>query len=97
MLLPNVIIRPSLAPKQKDLLFNAKDMIKDFDDHNTNNSPEFVFADIHGNIQLKLKEKSKKGLFVPIRSLEQLSNLLQSMKSVPITDKLFEEDSSRFD
>ena len=73
-----VRITPSLTRRNKDLLKDSKQFIKDFqyDVSNTNNPPEYVFSNIHGEITLKFKKETKRGMFVTFDTLEQLQFIL---------------------
>ena len=71
-------IRPSLAPDQKTLLHNAQQYLEEFDfcPGDGDNPPEFVFANMHGVIQVKMKKPTKAGLFVTIKSVEHLAQVI---------------------
>ena len=73
----HVKIRPSLSEAQKNLLTDAKDYLKmnSFEGYG-NNPPDFVFANIHGNIQVKMKKQSKYGLFIDIKSVAHLAQVI---------------------
>ncbi len=76
-------IYPSLTKTQLSLLHEARDMLKDYkyNESNTVNPPESIFADIHGDIQVKFAKKTNKGMFVKIRSLEHLAFVLETSES----------------
>ena len=40
------------------------------------NPPDFVFANVHGEIQLKMKNRSKDGLFITIKDITHFSQIL---------------------
>ena len=40
------------------------------------NTPEFVFANIHGHVQVKMKKSSKYGLFIDIKSISDLAQVI---------------------
>ena len=52
-------VKPSLAPDRNKTLKEAKDLVDDLlqteDENVTRNYPEYVFADIHGNLKVKMK------------------------------------------
>jgi hypothetical protein len=95
--LPNnrrfVKIRPSLGPHQKKLLHDANDLLANMyslvADH-WRNHPEFVMADVHGNIQIKFKEKTVKNgsLFVKFESVEEMAKIIQNELTVDESDDL---------
>ena len=82
----HIKIRPSLSPEQNNLLHDAQEFLENFDftDKDGDNPPEFVFANIHGLIQVKMKKPTKQGLFVTINSLDDLNQV--------ITRAQFEQD-----
>ena len=75
----NILIRPSLSPAQKSLLDDARDFLKTskFEDTKCTNPPEFVFANVHGNIQVKMKNETRQGLFFTIRSVQHLTEVIE--------------------
>ncbi len=78
----NVRIRPSLPKANKTLLHEAREVIEDYRyKEYSNNPPEAVFANIHGDIQVKFAKESSKGMFVTIKSLEHLSHILYTSES----------------
>ena len=82
----HIKIRPSLSPEQNNLLHDAQEYLENFGftDDDGDNPPEFVFANIHGLIQVKMKKPTKQGLFVTIHSLDDLTQV--------ITRAQFEQD-----
>ena len=65
-------------------------------DVNMQNPPDFVYADVHGNLKLKMKKKTKRGLFFNFNSLEQLRALVASnqehLDSPPVVERPNEAD-----
>ena len=45
---------------------------------NLNNPPIAIFADVHGDIQIKFSKKTRHGMYVKLNSLEHLSLVLQT-------------------
>ena len=93
-----VKIRPSLGPFQKQLLHDANETVKYLQNENMLNPPDFVMADVHGNMQIKFKNKTtkqkskKSGMFVKFDSIKQLSNIIAQEQSVDYTDDLYNYD-----
>ena len=91
-------IRPSLGPFQKRLLQEAKETVDEISQHsNLINPPHFVLADVHGNLQVKFKEKTTKqrkrnGMFVPFNSIDQLTRIIAQEQTVDVTDDLYQFD-----
>ena len=76
--LKHVKIRPSLSPDQQALLDEARELLDEY--HHGGfvgeNPPEFVFANVHGVIQVKMKNRSKEGLFITIKDISHFSQIL---------------------
>ncbi len=85
-----VKIRPSLSKQRKQLLNQANDILETYQYKDSENPmynpPEFVYANMHGDILVKMAIKSKKGLFIKIKSIEQMS--------LAIAEAQFVKDSS---
>ena len=67
-------IRPSLTKESKDLLNSAVRYLDKLhnEDDKLDNPPHFVMANIHGQIQLKMKKEHDGRLFFPINSMKDL-------------------------
>ena len=76
-----VKIRPSLTHEQKMLLEEATRTVDEFKKFNAPNPPEYIFADVHGNIKLKLEKDTSRGKFIAISSIDQLGSVLQSVNA----------------
>ena len=91
----NVKIRPSLSAYQKNLLDEAETIVEEFNLRDEVRNPvEFVFANIHGETQVKLKNKFRGSNFVTFRSVTQLISSLNQVQSVKRTDEKFHEFAS---
>ena len=75
-------VKPSLAPDRNKTLKEAKDLVDDLlqteDENVTRNYPEYVFADIHGNLKVKMKNGSgRRGQqFFKFNSLHDLREIV---------------------
>ena len=78
-----VRIRPSLTKSNKILLDEARNVLKNYnvDNSNMKNPPVAVFPNIHGEIQVKFTEDTKKGMFIGFNSIEQLAHILSCAES----------------
>ena len=90
-------IRPSLAPERKRLLNESISYINEvYADSNMENPPDFVYADVHGNLKLKMSKKTKKGFFFNFNSIEQLRFLIdvnqEYLDRPPVKDRANEAD-----
>ena len=104
-------IQPSLSPHNAKLLQDARELLPDYigDIENPScrkivlhNPPEFVMADIHGNLLCKLKNRSKRGLFLKFSSLEDLNQKLTNVslengQALDEYDKIMDPSYTYFD
>ena len=58
------------------------------------NPPEFVMANIHGELQVKLKKKSRHGLFVTFNSIDQLVYIIREAQVIKEADEEYDRISS---
>lgn len=90
-----VKIRPSLSLGQKNLLEEAEALVEDFNlREEIKNPAEFVFANIHGETQVKLKHKFRGNEFFTFRSIGQLISTLNQAQSVKQTEEKYHEFAS---
>ena len=96
-----VKIRPSLSRHQNDLLREAIDTVEQYslNDEIVNpvNPIEFVFANIHGDIQAKMKSKVRGSPFITFNSIQDLRRKFQDAQAIEQTDTAFDIISSRID
>ena len=91
-------IRPSLSPNQKNLLRDAQSLVEEFSlNEETVNPVEYVFANIHGEIQAKMKKNFRGSPFLFFNSVKELTCRLQEAQAVKETNDFFHEVSSRYD
>ena len=88
----NIKIRPSLSQHTRALLKEAQNLIKSYQDEegnflsSINNPPDFVFANIHGELQVKMTNRVHKGMFFSFSTLDQLSGVIANAQlEVPAT------------
>ena len=60
------------------MLLDSRKFLKDFkyDLSNTENPPEFIHPNIHGEIVVRFKKETRRGMFVTFDTLEQLHSIL---------------------
>ena len=92
----NVVkIRPSLSLNQINLLRDAKSAVEDFSlDEELVNPVEFVFANIHGLIQAKLKRKFRGSPFVSFNSIPEFVRKVQEAQVLKDAESAFDEVST---
>ena len=76
--LKHIKIRPSLSPDQQALLDEARELLDEYHHggYVGENPPDFVFANVHGVIQLKMKNRTKDGLFITVKDISHFSQIL---------------------
>ena len=91
-------IRPSLSPHQKNLLHRLQEHLEEYNDlkDRMSNAPEFVFANIHGELQVKFKKETSKGMFITLNSVKDLGLAITNAQREDI-DKAIHEDYAAFD
>ena len=93
-----VKIRPSLSPNQKTLLRDAQAWVEKYSlNAEMVNPVQFVFANIHGEIQAKMQKKYRGNPFISFNSIQDLASKLMDAQVVVETDRVFDEFSARFD
>ena len=89
-----VKIRPSLSTNQQNLLKEAQDLVDDYKlREGIKNPVDFVFANIHGETQVKFKNKFRGSLFATFRNIKDLIYILNQAQAVKETDRKFAEFS----
>ena len=90
-----VKIRPSLSNNQRILLKEAEALVEDFKlNDETRNPVAFVFANIHGETQVKLKNKFRGNDLITFRSTKELVQIVAQAQAVKNTEELFHETYS---
>ena len=88
-------IRPSLTEMTKGLLNEANDAIDDF--KKLDNPPEFALPDVHGQLMVKMKKRSRVGLFVHFRNMETFLQKIYLAQHDNEVDDAYNEDAMLFD
>ena len=93
----DVKIRPSLSMSQLNLLRDAQSVLEDLSlDKEIVNPVEFVFANIHGLIQAKLKRKFRGSPFVSFNSIPDFVRKVQEAQVLRDADSAYEEVYSKW-
>ena len=83
-----VKIQPSLTRNNRELLESCRNALNDYADDGLENPPDFVMANMHGKIQVKMKKKFGNRLFFDLRSLQNLHEVVDQCNMVnPNPDK----------
>jgi phage shock protein A len=85
-------VRPNLTEGTRQLLKETNDAIKDY--AGLSNPPQFVCPDVHGNLMVMLKFKSRLGLFVKFRNMESFRSKIELAQH---TDKDDDEFNKWYD
>ena len=94
-----VWVKPSLSNHNYNLLREAKEHVKTYDAQTYVNPPEFVFANVHGILQVKLAKETNDGtMFYQFDSIQKLYEILNKadQQADPLAS-VKERDASRFD
>ncbi len=89
-------IRPNLCRERKNLLDSAVAFVDTYP-KDTFNPPDFVFADVHGNIKVKMKERPKRGMIFEITSLNRLGWIIQTAQELEHQNQNLDNDFVRYD
>ena len=93
-----VKVQPSLSSETRSLLDDAKEVIESYEDCALINPPDFVMADLHGNLLIKFKDQTKDNQsFYKFDTLDKLRALidLHNTDDTVLDDR--DEDFNRFD
>ena len=91
-------MQPSLSPESRSLLEKAKEELESYNDVNLANPPDFVMADLHGNLWVKFQyETHEKSIFYRFDSLEKLCGLIDLFNTDPTVLQDNEEESNALD
>ena len=78
----NIKIRPSLTPNTKKLLHEAEKFLEtnreSFAYSEMDNLPDFVFANVHGELHVKMAKRVKKGMFFKFNTLDELIGVISN-------------------
>ena len=91
-------VQPSLSTETRTLLDDAKESIESYEDYVLVNPPDFVMADLHGNLWIKFKNQTKDNqLFYKFDSLEKLRALVDTHNTDGVLMNNRENDFNLFD
>ena len=93
-----VKIQPSLSPEQKRLFDDSREELARLLEHPDDfaNPPDFVLTDVHGNMLLKMKKESEKGLFFRFSNLWQMNNIIMRCNFETEVDKGHDDQYKEF-
>ena len=91
----DIRIRPSLSDHNVKLLKQSRNAIDELDKDIMSNPPEFVLANMHGDIQVKFQKKSSRGLFVTFNSLQGFYRVVANAQAED-AQKVYDEDFSKW-
>ena len=93
-----VKVQPSLSAETRSVLDKAKESILHYEDWDLLNPPDFVMADLHGNLWIKFKNETKeKQMFYKFDSIEKLRALIDTHNTDETILDQREQDFNRFD
>ena len=94
-----VWVKPSLSHHNSKLLKDAKELIKPYTSNpqTYDNPPQFVFANVHGDLQVKLVKETADGtMFYSFNSIQKLFEIINKADN-HIALRTSDNDQSRFD
>ena len=73
-----VKVQPSLSAARKKILSEANELLEAYTSEPDiyPNPPEFVFANVHGGLLVKMTKKTKKGMFFKFESTQELYEII---------------------
>ena len=89
-------IKPNLWSERKRFLNQAIDLVDSYPD-NIYNPPDFVYADVHGIIRVKMKHRSKLGLFFEVACLQDVASVIQKAQTIDRKDAKFDKEYIPYD
>ena len=89
-------IKPNLWSERKRFLNQAIDLVDSYPD-NIYNPPDFVYADVHGIIRVKMKHRSKLGLFFEVTCLQDVASVIQKAQTIDRKDANFDKEYIPYD
>ena len=90
-----VKIRPSLSNYHVNLLRDAQSVVDEFSlNEELVNPVDFVFANVHGQVQAKMRKKFKRSSFITFNTIPELVRKLQEAQVIKDEDDAFDEVSS---
>ena len=81
-------IRPSLTKSTKKLLGETNDTVEEF--KRLSNPPLFILPDVHGNLMIKFKLKSRVGLFCHFDNMDMFRSKVYQAQHSDETDNEFD-------
>ena len=95
-----VKIQASLSPERKKLLDAAREQVSAYEDPTSEeadqnqNLPHFVLADVHGNLLVKMKKRTPRGLFHKFNSLLELHGIINKFNTSD-ANKAYDENMKK--
>ena len=90
-----VKIRPSLSIYHINLLRDAKSVVDEFSlNEEIVNPVDFVFANVHGQVQAKMRKKFRRSPFITFNTIPELISKLQEAQVIKDEDDAFDEVST---
>ena len=78
----HIKIGPSLTPSRRELLNDAQYVVEDYIEKNIgSNLPEFVYADMHGNLKVKMTHNLGRTSFFKFTSIQDLSHIIDKCQT----------------
>ena len=89
-------IKPNLCPERKKLLNRAVDFVDSYP-NNCYNPPDFAYADVHGNIKLKMKHRTKNEMFFDVSSFQDVAWIIQNSQTIDHREPNYDKEYVPYD
>ena len=89
-------IKPNLCRERKNLLNRAVDFVDSFPS-DCYNPPDFAYADVHGNIKIKMKHRTKNGMFFDVSCLQDVAAVIQNAQTIDHRDPNYDKEYVPYD
>jgi hypothetical protein len=91
-----VKIKPNLCPERKRFLNQAIEFVDSYPD-DIYNPPDFVYADVHGIVRVKMKHRTKIGMFFEVSCLQDVASVIQKAQTIDRKDPRFDREYIPYD
>ena len=61
------------------------------------NPPDFAYADVHGNIKIKMKHRTKNGMFFDVSCIQDVAAVIQNAQNIDHRDPKFDKKYVAYD
>ena len=92
----DIKIKPNLCAERRKFLNRAVEYVNSYPD-DMYNPPDFVYADLHGNIKIKMKYRTKTGMFFDVNCMQNIASVIQNAQVIDHNEPNFDKEYVPFD